>query len=203
MADIRLTQEELRLAVDAARRAAWKWPGVEAADVQAYLWTWLCEHYKVVLRYRDEAFGVSKLAAALKHEAWAYCRKEAAAMQSAPLGAQNDYDRALVERALPYIWDYSDWHQSTPDGHVAASVETDLALTILADVSAAYYSLSPGDQDLLAWRHRDNLTLRKIAGLLGPTTTEEAARKRYSKTMKRLLERLSGTSASWDPVSSG
>ena len=192
---IDLTEEELRLATDAARRAAWKWPGVDTSDVRAHLWTWLCEHQEVVRRYRNDELGVAKLATALKHEAWAYCRKERAAAQHAPLGSDSDYDRGLVERALPYIWDYADWHQSTPSAQVAASAETDLALTILADVSAAYYSLSAGDRDILAWRHRDHLTLRKIAALMG--TTEEAARKRYSKTMGRLLERLSGTSARW------
>lgn len=195
---VHLTEEELRLAADASKRAAWKWPGVEADDVRSHLWTWLCEHQEVVQRYRGEEMGVPKLATALKHEAWAYCRKEGAAAQHAPLGSDSDYDRGLVERALPYIWDYADWHQTTartPGQQVAASEQMDLALTILADVSAAYYSLSEGDRDVLAWRHRDQLTLRKIADVL--QTTEEGARKRYSKTMGRLLERLSGTSPRW------
>lgn len=190
---IELTPDEMRLAADAARRAAWRWSGVEEEDLRAHLWAWLCQHYDTVLRYRDEQFGVAMLATALKRESLRACRKEQTAAQHAPIGSQTDYDKGMVERALPFIWDYNNWHQTT-----TPSSQTDEAITILADISATYHTLSEQDRDLLAWRHREGETLAQIATRLG--TTEEAARKRYAKAMRHLLEQLSGVSPKWDGV---
>ena len=188
---IELTPQELKLATDAARRAAWKWPNVEAEEVAAHLWEWLCKHYKTVLRYRTLDMGVAMLSTALKREATSFCVAERSAIQSVPLGKETDYDRGMVERTLPYIWDYADWHQSTK-----LNDKYDIALAILSDVSQAYYALGERDRDIIAWRHRDRLTHRKVANMLD--STEESARKRYSRAIDRLMTNLGGVSAKWD-----
>lgn len=193
---LHLEPEELKLAEKVSARIGSKWTAVDVDDLTGHLYLWLLNNIKSVQRWRDE-IGDGKLYVSLRREAAKYCAKEQAAAIGRPITAGNFYTVKLLDRALPYI--FEDIPQTiTPVNPVtgkpeASSAEPGLAMTILADIKAAYHGLNKELKEVLAWRYRDGLTLEEIGEL------RDLSKAGAGKSVERALSRLSD-SLTGDPV---
>lgn len=185
---------EMRLADKVAWRVGSRWSAVEVDDLQSHLYLWLCENLRNLERWRTEPGDNGKLYVSLRREAAKYCAKEQAARVGRPIATDNFYTPALVERALPFIF------EDTPQTSVAenpvtgrpdhAGTDYDVALTILTDIRQTYYGLNPEIQTVLAWRFRDGLTLEEIGELKG--ITKDGGAKAVNRAIQRLVDALAG-----------
>jgi len=186
--------EELKLARDIARRIGSRWSQVEVEDVESTLTLWVFEHSKNVERWRSEERGWGKLFVALKREALKYCTRETAAKVGQPITRENFYNEAMLTRTLPFLFEA--WPETTVRQNVVTGkaiekpFEYNNALTIMADISGAFYGLSSDVREVLEWRFRDGLTFEEIASLKG--VTKEGASKMVERCVKRLSDKLAG-----------
>lgn len=189
-----LQVNELKLARDTARRIGSRWSQIEIEDLESVLVLWLFEHDKNVTRWRTEERGWGKLFVALKREALKYCTRETAAKVGQPLTRENFYNEAMLTRALPFL--FEEWPQTAvrQNPHTGKPVdkpfEFNNALTIMADISGAFYGLTNDEREILEWRFRDGLTLDEIASL--KNVTKEGASKMIDRCVKHLSDKLAG-----------
>jgi len=195
-----ITDEEMKIAKRVAKKMASRWNSVDWEDLNSHLTLWLCEHQDVLVRWRNEEGGMGKLSVALTREASKYANKEQTETNGGKLYYDIAYSDKQVEAIMPFIWDYSGMtvqtsvpqHPSlgTPivDSNPISGHTFDDALAILADVSSAYYDLQKSDQIILALRYRQDLTYKKIGDQM--EITDDTARKRVERAVKRISERL-------------
>lgn len=186
--------EELKLARDIARRVGSRWSLIENEDLESVLTLWLFEHDKNVTRWRDEERGWGKLFVTLKREALKYCARETAVKVGQPITRDNFYNEAMLTRALPFLFEA--WPETVvrQNGNTHEPMEKPFefnnALTIMADISGAFYGLTADIREVLEWRFRDGLTFDEIATL--KSITKEGASKMVERGVKRLCDKLAG-----------
>ena len=185
---VELTEWELAVAEQAARRIAHRWDGVEADDVFGDLCVWMCESYPHVERYRELGKeGRAKFAASVYRRANKFCASEARKMviETKPLLGEDLYELNEVEVTLQLML-----HGQQ---ELAAAAGHDV-WTRMADVASAWMSLKPADRDLLAMRYGKDLQYQTIGKELD--IEPDAARMRVGRAIERLRLRAS---QSWAP----
>lgn len=190
----RITEHEMKLAEKIGRRAASRWSAVDSDDVISHLYLWIVENYTVVSRWRTEEGGESKLFVSLRREAAKYCAKEQTIKVGRPLRANNFYTVAMLERALPFIF------EETPQTVVLENPVTGQtygsgspsdfgnAVAILADIKGTFYGLNREIREVLELRFRDGLTFEELGDLAG--ISKVAAKKRVDRALERLCDAL-------------
>jgi DNA-directed RNA polymerase specialized sigma24 family protein len=68
---------------------------------------------------------------------------------------------------------------------------------MLLEVDSAYWKLSKEDRKLLFFRHAESLDFKEIANFLS-LGTEDAARMRHKRAIKRLVNKLGGYKPYYD-----
>lgn len=189
-----ITEGELTLAAKLATKTARRWSAVEVEDLRQELYVWLYENAEKVARYRSAEGGEGMLFTALRRVANRYCVREQEARNGAPLDAGAEYTVEQIERALPFIF------EGAPTGAVAVNPLTGealesrgdygLALAVLIDLGGAFRDMPEAVREVLALRYRDGMTHAEIAALAG--LTEEGARQRVRRAVRRLRDRLCG-----------
>lgn len=184
---------ELTLARTQARRAAYKWSHVDRSEVESELYLWLCSNYKWVVRYRTEQGGRGKLAVALRRAAHAYAAGEQLARVGGRKEDTQSYNREQVCVLLRRMFD--PWPQETVDEHPVSHKpgehhDSGDALAVLADVSQAFYSLTPTDREVLRLRFEHDMVYGDVGLTL--SVNADAARKRVDRALDRMLVKLSG-----------
>lgn len=189
-----LEPEELQVAERVAARIGSRWSAVEVDDLTGHLYLWLLTNIKTVERWRGEEGGNGKLYVSLRREAAKYSAKEQAARVGRPIQEGNYYNRDLLHRALPYIF------EDTPQTDVRVNPVTgqaesvpsnfDHALTLLADIKGAFYGLNREQKTVLEWRYRDGLTFEEIGELRN--ITKDGAKKQVERALGRLVDSLAG-----------
>lgn len=181
-----LTLDEIRIIRAIARYFASKWRRVELDDLTSELTLWAYQHYKTVDEWRKDSKGEGKLYVTLKREAAKYCAKETQKHSIRPIESDNYYTKDQLVRIIPYIW------ESVPETgtDVKLPQDTNLAITILADVRGAFYSLNKAEQSLLEIRYRLELSQLEIGELLG--LSDRGAEKRIQRALQRLQDNLGG-----------
>ena len=105
-----------------------------------------------------------------------YARKEKAARSGYQTGDEAYYERAMLGQLLPFVIAsvidgavLEQAQEMVKDGQPRGSsspAEGGNLLAILIDIKKAYVKLEPAYQQLLVWRHHENLTLSQIAQIL-------------------------------------
>ena len=105
-----------------------------------------------------------------------YARKEKAARSGYQTGDEAYYERAMLGQLLPFVIAsvidgavLEQAQEMVKDGQPRGSsspAEGGNLLAILIDIKKAYVKLEPTYQQLLVWRHHENLTLSQIAQIL-------------------------------------
>lgn len=186
---------ELQLAERIARRVGHKWSAVEIEDLTSHLYLWLMEHNATVQRYRKEPGGEGKLYVSLYRVATRFCVSEQEASNGAPLDSDG-YKLEVIVNALPYMFDESNWAQTTVAVHPQSGspmqriYDFNTLVDLLADIRRCFAKLSKDQQAVLAMRYRDDLHLSEIADILG--ITKMSARNRISRAVKSLQIKLNG-----------
>jgi RNA polymerase sigma factor (sigma-70 family) len=183
---MKLTIDEIRIIRAIAKYFASKWRKISLDDLNSELMLWAFEHYKVIDEWRSDPKGEGKLYVTLKREAAKYCAKETAKYSIRPIDTENYYTIDQLVRIIPYLW------ESVPETGSNARLpqDTNLAVTILADVRSAYYNLSKEDRSLLEIRYRLELSQLEIGELLG--LSDRGAEKRIRRALQKLHDNLGG-----------
>ena len=105
-----------------------------------------------------------------------YARKEKAARSGYQTGDEAYYERAMLGQLLPFVIAsvidgavLEQAQEMVKDGQPRGSsspAEGGNLLAILIDIKKAYIKLEPAFQQILIWRHHENLTLSQIAQIL-------------------------------------
>lgn len=190
-----LTIEELEMAAKVGRTIGSRWSAVDPEDVTAELYLWLLKNMRAVLRWRGEdSIGRAKLYVTLKREAAKYCAHEQAQMNGAPLRQDRTYTVAVLDRALPFL--FEDVPQTTVHEHPRTGQPLDvphehnLAVSVMADIRSEFYGLDKSLRHTLELRYRDGLTYEEIGPLVG--LTKDGALKRVQRGLSRLSDALGG-----------
>lgn len=183
-----INDRELSLARKVAYKTASKWSMVDVEDLASELILWLFEHEETVERYRAEEFGEPKLFVALRRRASKYCVREQEARTGSPLFDADPYTVEQVERALPFIWE--DIPQTVLPEFSSVPHSHGLALAIITDLRGAFQDMPEQVRETLTLRFRDGLTFTEMGRLTG--ISGEAAKKRVTRAVRRVRDRLSG-----------
>ena len=172
-----------------ARKAAANY-GLDADELKGVLNLWMCESYKYVQKYRDEAGGGAKLAASLFRHANKWARLEASAkviVHKPQRDAEESlYDSKTVEVALVLMF---------LDHDVTADYNEDTWAAV-ADISGVYASIVKKEKDLLYWRFGLHEGWDTIANKLD--IEPDAARMRVQRLVEKLAKRASSDKANRD-----
>ena len=129
-----------------------------------------------------------------------YARKEKASRSGYQLGDEAYYERATLAQLLPFviasIIDGTVLEQAqemVKDGQPRGSsspAEGGNLLAILLDIKKGYLKLDTEEQQLLVWRHHENLTLAQIAAILECAVS--TADRRCINALRALQKHLGG-----------
>lgn len=186
---------ELELAERIAKRVGQKWSAVEVEDLTSHLYLWLLEREKTLQRFRQEPGGEGKLYVSLYRAATKYCVAEQEQANGGPIELDG-YRIEVIINALPYIFDQSNWAQTTVAVHphngsaMSRSHDSNTLVEVLTDIKRCFSKLSKDQQAILAMRYRDDLHLGEIADILG--ITKMTARNRIARAVKSLQIKLNG-----------
>ncbi len=168
-----ITKEEHQLADRIAYDIGSRWQTIEIEDLNSHLYLWLYEHQKQVARFRLSE-GDGELFVSLKREAIKYCAAETAKKINRPLDADKFYNREMIKRTLPYL--FEGW----PEIATSVNPVTDQplgngsdgeVLAILLDLRSAFIKLNQSDQTVLRLKFADGLTLNEIGEIRGLAKT--------------------------------
>jgi RNA polymerase sigma factor (sigma-70 family) len=189
-----LTPEELKTAERVAGRIGSKWSAVEIDDLTSHLYLWLVENKTTVERWRGDEYGAGKLYVSLRREAAKFCAREQSARSNRTAPVSNFYNRDLLDRALPFIFEATPQTTSNVDPQTGRALESpsefDTAVSIMADIRGAFYGLNRQIREILELRYRDGLTLEEIGEIQG--ITKDGAKKRLDRALSRLSDALAG-----------
>lgn len=177
---------------------------VDREDIVQEMYLWWYTHPRKVQRYLDmpdNLNGRKKLSGALRNYALAYCHKEKARQVGYEVEDLYFYSITLLKELLPAIYDEEAWvrlGRSTLDG--LPSGKTDPAegnnmIAALTDVSRAVKRLPRESQLILELAFQDHLENDQLARLW--ETTEDAARMRVNRVLRRVQEELGGERPRW------
>ena len=181
------------LAVEYHRR----YPMLEALDIQQMLWLWFLTHPRKyaewsALEQKDKDKLIAK---SLRNAALKYCEKE----KAKTVGYEKDdlfyYEPELVEALLPAVLrtDYNITHKLNlgRTGKPTAPNEGGNLPVMMIEIDYAYWKLNKEDRKLLFFRHAEAMDFKEIANLLS-LGTDDAARMRHKRAMRRLINKIGG-----------
>lgn len=192
---MKVLPNELALAERIAKRMAPKWSAVEREDLQSVLTLWLLERPHVLERYRKEPGGEGKLYVALYRAAQKYCVAEQEVSNGSPLG-EDGYRLEEIANALPFIFDQSNMAVTetrinpNTGAPIGSTFESNTLLDLMVDLRSAFARLTKEQQDILAMRFRDGLSLAEVAEVYD--ITKMAAANRIARAIKSMQNKLNG-----------
>ena len=186
----KIKSNELILADKIAHDIGSRWRTVEIEDLNSHLYVWLYENATHVQRYRFDD-GDGRLFVSLRREAIKYCAAETAAKINRPILEDDFYNREMLKRALPFMFEgYPE--MASPVNPVTDEAigegSSGEALAILTDLTIAFNQLPQTDKILLGLRYRDGLSLNEIADIRG--VGKSGAAEALSRAISRLLQIL-------------
>ena len=189
---LELTKAEMEAAKNTAWRIGSKWSAVENEDLESHLVLWMLKHIEKLGKWRAEPKGKGALYVSLKREALRYCTRETAARNGVPIDRPHFYNVAMLERAMPFVfeaWPETMVAQDPNNGRsLGRPFSSGDALAIMADISGAFYGLPREMIEVLELRFRDGLTFKEISEIKG--VTQEGARYMVDRALKRLSDTL-------------
>jgi DNA-directed RNA polymerase specialized sigma24 family protein len=174
-----------------------KFDMVEADDIKQSLYEWFIDHPNKLTEW--EAIGhkdaKNLLYRSLRNQALDYCQR----WKAKTVGYEKDdlfyYEPELVEALLPAVLrtDYSITHKLNlgRTGKPTAPNEGGNLPVMMIEIDYAYWKLNKEDRKLLFFRHAEAMDFKEIANLLS-LGTDDAARMRHKRAMRRLINKIGG-----------
>ena len=170
---------------------------VELEDIKQSLYQWFVEHPNKLDEWEaiGEKDAKNLIYRSLRNEALDYCQRWKAKTVGYDVSDLYYYEPGLVEVLLPAVL-MGNFHIApklnlSGGGRPSAPAEGGNIQVMLLEVDSAYWKLSKEDRKLLFFRHAESLDFKEIANFLS-LGTEDAARMRHKRAIKRLVNKLGG-----------
>lgn len=174
-----------------------KYTMVDRDDIRQSLYEWFVSHPRKLTEW--EALGKKSaqnlLYRSLRNQALDYCQQWKAKSIGYELSDLYFYEPAVVEALLPAILrgDVTEapvLNLGMP-GKPSAPAEGGNMMAMMAEIKAAYLKLNTEDRHILYHKYANSLTNAAIAEELA-LPSDDAARMRHNRAIKRLITRLGG-----------
>lgn len=170
---------------------------IELEDIKQTLYQWFLQHPNKLDTWEaiGEKDAKNLIYRSLRNEALDYCQRWKAKSVGYDVSDLYYYEADMVEALLPLVLmgDYGVTHKLNlgRTGRPSAPAEGGNMQAMMLEVDAAYWKLSKEDRKLLFFRHAESCDFREIANFL-EVGTEDAARMRHKRAIKRLINKLGG-----------
>jgi DNA-directed RNA polymerase specialized sigma24 family protein len=174
-----------------------KYNMVDREDIKQSLYEWFVSHPLKLTEW--EAFSKKStqnlLYRSLRNQALDYCQLWKAKTLGYEMSDVFFYDAAVVEALLPSVLRGDVTEAPKLDlgmpGKPSAPAEGGNLMAMMAEVKSAFVKLSDEDRNILYQKHANSLAYNAIAELL-ELPSDDAARMRHKRAIKRLITRLGG-----------
>ena len=174
-----------------------KYNMVDREDIKQSLYEWFVSHPLKLTEW--EAFSKKStqnlLYRSLRNQALDYCQLWKAKTLGYEMSDVFFYDAAVVEALLPSVLRGDVTEAPKLDlgmpGKPSAPAEGGNLMAMMAEVKSAFIKLSDEDRNILYQKHANSLAYNAIAELL-ELPSDDAARMRHKRAVKRLITRLGG-----------
>jgi DNA-directed RNA polymerase specialized sigma24 family protein len=174
-----------------------KYPMVELSDIKQALYQWFVEHPNKLDEWEaiGEKDAKNLIYRSLRNDALDYCQK----WKAKTLGYEPDdvyyYESDIVEAILPSVLrgEYGVTHKLNlgRPGKPSAPNEGGNLQILMFEIDSAYWKLSKEDKKILFFRYAESSDFKEIANILS-LGSEDAARMRHNRAIKRLVDKLGG-----------
>jgi len=174
-----------------------KFSMVDREDIKQSLYEWFVSHPNKLTEW--EAFSKKStqnlLYRSLRNQALDYCQLWKAKSAGYEMSDVYFYDAAVVEAILPAVLrgdvtEAPKLNLGMP-GKPSAPAEGGNLMAMMTEVKAGFTKLSDEDRNILYQKHANSLTYTAIAEAL-ELPSDDAARMRHKRAIKRLITRLGG-----------
>jgi len=175
-----------------------KFPICEIEDIKQSLYQWFTEHPNKLDTWEaiGEKDAKNLIYRSLRNQALDYCQRWKAKSIGYDVSDLYYYEPALVEVLLPAVL-AGNFHIAPKLNLSGVTRPTPPAeggniQVMLLEVDSAYWKLSKEDRKLLFFRHAESMDFKEIANYLS-LGTEDAARMRHKRAIRRLVNKLGGS----------
>jgi RNA polymerase sigma factor (sigma-70 family) len=175
---------------------------VTVDDVFQHLNLWALEHWHKIEEWEGQDSLVFKLKRTFNNESQKYAAKERAYKTKSSPSDSFYYTHEILQELLKDVWNYEQWAaSSTPkDEFISTSSKPSEGMNreaMLSDVSFGLKKLNEQDNLLLNRRFADGGTdIDALA--IEYSISDEAVRKRISRALTKLQDRLGGEQPQWN-----
>jgi len=170
---------------------------VERDDIKQSLYEWFVSHPLKLSEWEKLGHRSAQnlLYRSLRNQALDYCQLWKAKTLGYEVSDIFFYDAAVVEAILPSVLRGDVTEAPKLDlgmpGRPSAPAEGGNLMAMMAEVKAGFIKLSIEDKNILYHKHANSMTYSSIAEELG-LPSDDAARMRHKRAVKRLITRLGG-----------
>jgi len=174
-----------------------KFSMVELDDIKQSLYQWFVEHPNKLDEWEKigERDAKNLIYRSLRNQALDYCQHWKAKSLGYDTSDLYYYEPEMVEAVLPAVLrgDYGVTHKLNlgRPGRPSAPSEGGNLTVIMLEVDSAYWKLGKDDKKILFFRHAESLDFKEIANLL-ELFSEDTARMRHKRAIKRLVNKMGG-----------
>jgi hypothetical protein len=175
---------------------------VTADDVFQHLNLWALEHWHKIEEWEGQESLTFKLKRTFNNESQKFAAKERAHRAKSLPGDAFYYTHEVLQELLKDVWAYESWTASSSprDEFISTSSKPSEGMNreaMLSDVSFGLKKLNEQDNLLLNRRFADGGTdIDALA--LEYSVSDEAIRKRVSRALTKLQDRLGGEQPQWN-----
>lgn len=176
---------------------------VTSDDVFQHLSLWAVEHWHKIEEWESQDSLVFKLRRTFNNESQKYAAKERAFKSKSVPSDSFYYTHEVLQQLLKDVWSYETWVQSgvpVDAEFIQKSSKPSEGMNreaMLSDVSFALERLNEQDQALLRRRFDGGGTDFDVLAV-EYQVSEEALRKRVSRALTKLQDRLGGEQPQWN-----
>jgi len=174
-----------------------KFPMCELEDIKQALYMWFAEHPNKLETWKSlgEKDAKNLIYRSLRNQALDYCQRWKAKSVGYDVSDLYYYEPELVEALLPTVL-MGNFHIAPKlnlgkMGRPSAPAEGGNVQVMLLEIDSAYWKLSKDDRKIIFLRHAESCDFKEIANFLS-LGTEDAARMRHKRAIKRLVAKLGG-----------
>jgi DNA-directed RNA polymerase specialized sigma24 family protein len=170
---------------------------VELEDIKQSLYEWFAKHPNKLNEW--EAIGnkdaKNLIYRSLRNQALDYCQRWKAKTAGYDMSDLYYYDPEVVGALLPAVLrnEYGNTHKLNlgRPGRPSAPNEGGNLQVMMLEIDSAYWKLSKEDRKILFFRYAESMDFKEISNFLS-LGSEDAARMRGNRAIKRLVNRLGG-----------
>ena len=177
---------------------------VTADDVYQHLNLWAVEHWHKIEEWESQDSLVYKLKRTFNNESQKFAAKERAHRSKSTPSDAFYYTHEILQELLKDVWNYEHWVESVahnPEGEFISKTskpsEGMNREVMLSDVSFGLKKIPEQDRVLLERRFAEGGTDIDVLAV-EYSISEEAIRKRVSRALTKLQERVGGEQPQWN-----